>query len=213
MTGLIFFYGIFFGLVLAAPVGPVGMLCVQRTLTEGRMHGLLSGLGAAVGDAVYGIVAAFGIGAVSGWITGHQMLVRGAGGVLLLALATKSALTKPKQPKEKVIRKVRTESLVRDFLSTFFLAITNPITLIVFAGLMAGLGDADLVASPGAAVELVAGVFVGSALWWLALSAAAGYFRKYVDNGFQHGVNRVSAVVLGVFGLAALWSVVQMAGA
>ncbi|MHA1564078.1 MAG: LysE family translocator [Alphaproteobacteria bacterium] len=212
MTGLIFLYGIFFGLVLAAPVGPVGVLCVQRTLTEGRMHGLLSGLGAAVGDGVYGVVAAFGVGAVSGWITGHQPLVRSVGGVLLLVLAAKSALTKPKPPKDKVIQKVHTESLLRDFLSTFFLAITNPITLIVFAGLMAGLGDADLVASTGAAVWLVLGVVAGSALWWLALSAAAGYFRAYMDHGFQHGVNRVSAVVLGVFGLAALWSAWQLAG-
>ena len=211
MTGLIFLYGILFGLVLAAPVGPVGVLCVQRTLTEGRMHGLLSGLGAAVGDAVYGIVAAFGVGAVSGWITGHQYLVRGAGGLLLLALAAKSALTKPKQPKEKVIEKVHTESLTRDFLSTFFLAITNPITLIVFAGLMAGLGDADFVPSTGAAVLLVLGVFTGSALWWLALSAAAGYFRDYINGGFQNGVNRVAAVVLCVFGVVAVWSAFRLA--
>lgn len=211
MTGLVFLNGIIFGLVLAAPVGPVGVLCVQRTLTEGRMHGLLSGLGAAVGDALYGAVAAFGVGAVAGWITGHQSLVRTAGGLLLLALAANSAFAKPKKPKQKVIEKVHTESLVRDFLSTFFLAITNPITLIVFAGLLAALGDADLVASRGAAVWLVLGVFVGSAAWWLALSAAAGFFRDYIERGFQRGVNRVSAVVLCVFGIYALWSAFTIA--
>jgi len=212
VTGLVFLNGIFFGLLLAAPVGPVGVLCVQRTLTEGRMHGLLSGLGAAVADAVYGAIAAFGVTAVAGWITGHQALVRGAGGVLLLVLAASSAFSKPKQPKEKIIKKVRTESLLRDFLSAFFLAITNPITLIVFAGLLAALGDVDLVASTGAAVWLVLGVFVGSAMWWLALSAAAGFFRNYIDRGFQRGVNRVAAVVLCVFGTYALWSAYQLAG-
>ncbi len=212
VTGLAFLNGIFFGLVLAAPVGPVGVLCVQRTLSEGRMHGLLSGLGAAVGDAVYGAVAAFGVGAAAGWVTGHQSLVRAAGGILLLVLAIKTGMTRPRQPKEKVIKKVHTESLVQDFVSTFFLAIANPITLIVFAGLLAALGDATLVRSTAAAVWLVVGVFVGSALWWLALSAAAGLFRDYIDHGFQRGVNRVSAAVLLVFAGYALWSAVLLTG-
>ena len=84
MTDLIIINGFIFGLVLAAPVGPVGVLCVQRTLSEGRMHGLLSGLGAAVADAIYGAIAAFGVSAVQLWIVDHQSSLRTIGGIVLL---------------------------------------------------------------------------------------------------------------------------------
>ena len=195
--------GFIIGLVLAAPVGPVGVLCVQRALSEGRLHGLLSGLGAAVGDAIYGAVAAFGVVAVSRWLESHFMEVRIVGGVVLLLLATKSALTRPRPPSAKISDRVHTESLTQDFFSALALTVTNPITLVAFAGIMATLGDT----TQNGATALVAGVFLGSAAWWLALSFSVDLFRNYIDHGFQVWVNRISGVVLLAFGVGAIASV------
>ena len=210
VTDFILIQGFVFGFFLALPVGPVGVLCVQRTLSQGRMHGLISGLGAAFGDALYGAVAAFGISAVEDWITGHQDALRLVGGVvlLLLALRTVAAIIRA-QPvidgsDEKIQRRIETHSLVKDFLSTFTLAITNPITFIAFAGLLATLGFTEAGRSIGNASILVAGVFAGSALWWIALSTTANLFRPIVDGSYQSWMDRIVAFVLAGFGVYAL---------
>lgn len=203
MTDWALLNGIVFGLVLAAPVGPVGVLCVNRTLTEGRLHGLLSGLGAAIADAVYGGIAAYGIASVSMWVERHQRELALIGGVLLIILAIKSFATKPRPPSDRVARRIHTESLVQDVMSTFALAITNPITLLAFAGLIATFGSAGL-RGPASELMLILGVFVGSAAWWFALSGGASAFRQYMNGGFQRWANRASSVVLLCFGIYAL---------
>lgn len=210
VTDYIFIQGIVFGFFLALPVGPVGVLCVQRTLSQGRMHGLLSGLGAAFGDALYGAVAAFGISAVEDWITGHQGALRAVGGIILLLLALRTvgamARTRPVKDEsdEEFRARIETHSLVKDFLSTFVLAITNPITFIAFAGLLATLGFTEAGRSIGNAAILVAGVFSGSALWWIALSSTASMFRTVVDGSYQRWMDRIVAFVLAGFGIYAL---------
>ena len=118
MTDYIIINGFIFGLVLAAPVGPVGVLCVQRTLSEGRLHGILSGLGAAFGDAIYGAIAAFGISAIELWIVDHQIALRTAGGIILLLLAAKTLIVTTRRSSESRVGEVRTESLLLDFIST-----------------------------------------------------------------------------------------------
>ncbi|MDE0781425.1 MAG: LysE family translocator [Alphaproteobacteria bacterium] len=211
MTDYILIQGLVFGFFLALPVGPVGVLCVQRTLAEGRMHGLLSGLGAAFGDALYGAVAAFGISAVKDWLEAHQDGLRIAGGAVLLVLAVRTVYGKnghsSRAPKGKINEdRVVTHSLVKDFVSTFMLAVTNPITLIAFAGLLATLGITEAGASVGNASILVVGVFAGSASWWIAISTTAGALRPFVDGTYQAWMNRVSAVILFGFGFYALLS-------
>lgn len=211
MTDYILIQGIVFGFFLALPVGPVGVLCVQRTLAEGRMHGLLSGLGAAFGDALFGAVAAFGISAVKDWLEAHQDDLRIVGGVILLVLAARTLLGKSghtlRSSKHDVNEnRVVTHSLVKDFVSTFVLAVTNPITLIAFAGLLATLGITEAGASVGNASILVVGVFAGSAVWWIAISTTAGILRPFVDGTYQAWMNRVSAMILLGFGIYALLS-------
>ncbi len=196
--------GVLFGLILAAPVGPVGVLCVQRTLTEGRLHGLLSGIGAALADAVYGAIAAFGLGVVATWITDNQPLLRLGGGVLLLLLAAKTALARPRPPSDKIARRIHTNSLPEDVASAFGLALANPVTLVAFAGLLATFAGEPIRDSTSSAILLVVGVFAGSAAWWVALSAGANLFRDFVDSGFQRWANRVSAALLCAFGVYAL---------
>ena len=210
VTDFILIQGIVFGFFLALPVGPVGVLCVQRTLSQGRMHGLISGLGAAFGDALYGAVAAFGLSAVEDWITGHQGALRLVGGIILLLLALRTVVAMVQAhpvtdgSDEKIQKRIVTHSLVKDFLSTFMLAITNPITFIAFAGLLATLGFTEAGRSIGNASILVAGVFAGSALWWIALSTTANAFRPFVDGSYQLWMDRIVALVLAGFGTYAL---------
>jgi threonine/homoserine/homoserine lactone efflux protein len=210
VTDFILIQGIVFGFFLALPVGPVGVLCVQRTLSQGRMHGLISGLGAAFGDALYGAVAAFGISAVEDWITGHQGALRLVGGIILLLLALRTAVAMVQAnpvtdgSDEKIQKRIVTHSLVKDFLSAFMLAITNPITFVAFAGLLATLGFTEAGRSIGNASILVAGVFAGSALWWIALSTTANAFRPFVDGSYQLWMDRIVTLVLAGFGTYAL---------
>lgn len=204
LTDYIFINGLLFGLVLAAPVGPVGVLCVQRTLSEGRLHGLLSGLGAAFGDAIYGAIAAFGISAIQVWIADHQSVLRTVGGIVLLILAAKTMFVRARRAARAEVGIVHTESLLQDFISTFLLAITNPITMLTFAGLFVTLGVTEAGDSVDNAALLVTGVFLGSALWWFALASTANLARPYIDGSYQKWVTRISAAILTGFGVYAL---------
>ncbi len=182
----------------------MAVLCVQRTLSEGRLHGLLSGLGAAVADSLYGAIAAFGISAIQDWITDHQAGLRTAGGIVLLILAIKTLLVRTRREAQKEVGQVHTESLLQDFISTFVLAITNPLTILTFAGLFATLGVTEAGDSVDNAALLVAGVFAGSSLWWFALASTANVARPYLDGGYERLVRRISAAILFAFGIYAL---------
>jgi threonine/homoserine/homoserine lactone efflux protein len=211
VTDFVFLNGLLFGLVLAAPVGPVGVICVQRTITEGRLHGLLSGLGAAFGDALYGAVAAFGISWVAAWINNHQTVLRVVGGIVLLILAARTIMRRPRTraaagagDNDTANTGIHTESLFQDFVSTFLLAVSNPITLLTFAGLLAMLGVTHAGESVEHAGWLIAGVFLGSAVWWMALSMTAGCFRGLIDGTYDRWVTRISATILIAFAVYAL---------
>jgi len=204
----LFIKGVGFGLVLSAPAGPVGVLCVQRTLTEGRWHGLISGLAAAVADAIYGAIAAFGVSAVSGWIVEHQLSLRFVGGVLLIVLGARALYKEPMPVTQRVRERIHTRGLVEDAVSAFFLTLSNPITLFSFLTVFAALGATEAGESVDKAALLVAGVFCGAAIWWVSLSLGAHYVRDWLDHGFQQWVNRVLAVVLLAVGVGALASIV-----
>ena len=168
------------------------------------MHGLLSGLGAAVGDAIYGAIAAFGISAIQLWIADHQAGLRTIGGIVLLVLAAKTLFVRTRRTARADVGQVHTESLLQDFISTFLLTITNPITMLTFAGLFVILGVTEAGDSVDNAALLVAGVFGGSALWWFVLASTANLARPYLDGSYQTWVTRVSAAILAGFGIYAL---------
>ncbi|WP_139839581.1 LysE family translocator [Oceanibacterium hippocampi] len=192
------------GLALAAPVGPVGVLCVRRTIVSGRLSGLTSGFGAAIADAMFGAVAAFGLTLVSGFLLENQVAIRVIGGVLMLALAVRIWTTTVLESNGGRAR----ESLLRGFLTTFMLTLTNPITILAFAGVFAVLGLASELDDPLLAAILVAGVFVGSALWWIGIALGASRLKDFLDHGGLRWVNRFSALLLVGFGIYALLSVV-----
>ena len=162
--------GLVIGLVVAAPIGPVNVLCMHRTMAHGRLVGFASGLGAAVADALFGAIAAFGLTAVATFLIGQQLWMRLAGGAFLLALGTKVFLSKPSDP----AGQSDDSGLAGALATTFLLTITNPLTIVSFVAIFAGAGLARPHGDYWGAGVLVLGVFLGSALWWLVLSLVIG---------------------------------------
>lgn len=203
-TLVLFAKGAGIGFVIAAPVGPVGVLCVHRTLRHGRLAGLVAGLGAAAGDAVYGLIAAYGLTLVSDWLLAHESAVRLVGGVFLLVLAVKMLLVRQKPPsahETEVVERAEDAGLIRAFFATFVLTLTNPITIIAFLGIFAAAGAGDLSDHRELAAALVAGVFLGSALWWVILAGGAGLIRGRLEAGGMRWVGIGSGVVILGFAL------------
>jgi len=195
--------GLIIGFSIAAPVGPIGFLCIRRTLAEGWASGLISGLGAASVDAIYGCVAGFGLAFISNFLVSQQVWLRLIGGVFLCYLGLKTLLAKPAEQASPGER----NGLVSAYASTFFLTLTNPMTIISFAAIFAGLGLATTSGNYGTAGVLVLGVFSGSALWWLILSSGVGIFRAGFNPDRLRWVNRISGAIIIGFGLFALLSV------
>jgi threonine/homoserine/homoserine lactone efflux protein len=195
--------GLVIGLSIAAPVGPIGVLCIRRTLANGWRSGLVSGLGAATADALYGCIAGFGLAFISNFLVSQQAWLRLIGGVFLCYLGLKTLLAKPAEQ----AAPGKDNGLLGDYASTFLLTITNPMTIISFAAIFAGLGLAGASGDFGSAGILVLGVFCGSASWWFLLSGGVGLFRARFNPASLRWVNRISGVIIIGFGLFALVSI------
>lgn len=199
-----FLQGLIIGFSIAAPVGPIGVLCIRRTLTQGRMAGLLSGLGAATADAMYGSIAGFGLTVISGVLVDHAFWLQIVGGIFLCYLGIQTLLTKPAETA--AVTKGKGKGLLAAYLSTVFLTLTNPATILSFVAVFAGLGLATTGGNFGAALILVLGVFSGSALWWLLLSSGVSLLRSRFNPHKLCWLNRISGSILLVFGIIALSS-------
>ncbi len=182
------------GLGIAMPVGPIGVLVIRRSLTQGRTIGIASGLGAASADGMYGLVATLGLGLVSSLLTGVQFYTRLFGGVFLLYLAWTICRAKPS---EKAARGSGS-SIWGAYLSTLALTLSNPATILFFFGVVAGLGVR------GSAWAIVPGFFFGSASWWITLSLVASTFGSRLDARALRTVNLISSLVILGFALYAL---------
>ncbi|HEU5102673.1 MAG TPA: LysE family translocator [Roseiflexaceae bacterium] len=194
--------GLLIGFSIAAPVGPIGVLCIRRTLAQGRAAGLISGLGAASADAIYGCIAGFGLTFISSLLISQQGWLKLIGGAFLCYLGIRTLLSQPAE------RAAAGDAigLVGAYASTFLLTLTNPTTILSFVAVFAGLGLASMGGDYAAALLLVLGVFFGSALWWLLLSGGVGMFRARLDVRAMRWVNRLSGGVITAFGLLALAS-------
>jgi threonine/homoserine/homoserine lactone efflux protein len=209
----VFLRGLALGLAIAAPVGPIGVLCIRRTLADGRLAGLVSGLGAATADAIYGFIAAFGLTFVSSLLINYQDMIRLVGGLFLLYLGVKTLVAPvAEQPAPGLATPSPQRGLLGSYASTLVLTLTNPMTILSFAAVFAGLGVGASSGNYVSAAVLVLGVFLGSALWWLALSAAVSLLRSRVTPRGLRWVNRVSGVIILGFGVAALASLLAPRG-
>ncbi|HEX6776252.1 MAG TPA: LysE family transporter [Methylomirabilota bacterium] len=200
----IFLRGLIIGLSIAAPVGPIGVLCIRRTLADGRAIGFASGLGAATADAVYGAVAAFGLSLVTNTLVEERVWLQAGGGIFLCYLGMRTWMSVPRTASGAPPANGR--GLAAAWASTFALTLTNPTTIISFAAIFAGLGLGRSVGGYRPASVMVLGVFLGSALWWLILSMGVGLFRSSLTPHRLRWVNRGSGAIIAAFGIAALLS-------
>ena len=198
----LFVKGLIVGFCLAAPVGPIAAICVQRTISKRWLSGILSGMGAAAADAVYGAIAAFGATIISEFlITEHDWLQR-VGGVILLVLGVRLLLMHPIERRK---NGAPNRGLAGDFLSTFVLTLTNPMTFVAFAAIFATMGIGAVRGRPMLTIELVGGVFLGSAVWWVILCAGAFALRRHFDFRKLVMVNRATGVFVIAVGLVYLF--------
>lgn len=199
--------GILLGFSIAAPVGPIGLLCIHRSLQYGRRSGFVSGLGATLADTLYAGLAAFGITLVSNFLIDHEAKIRLLGGLFLIFLGLKTMQDKSKDP---VTVQDCHISLWKDFFSTFALTLTNPLTLLSFVAIFASLGLCDTTESTFNHFWLVIGVFLGSGCWWFLLSEGITLFRHKVREHHLRALNQVAGLLLVCFGLLVLFSITKL---
>jgi len=195
--------GVLVGIIIALPAGPVGVLCIRRTIFHGSLAGLVSGLGAASADAVFGIIAGFGLTVVSDVLLGYQDWLRLIGAAFLLYIGVSAFAADP-------VAQTRTqrdpEGLLADYASAFALTLTNPLTILAFVAIFAGIGFTGSEATLTRAAILVLGVWVGSLLWWVGLAFAAGLARSSFGRQHLVWINRGSGGILVICGVGLLGS-------
>ncbi|MCM3629916.1 LysE family translocator [Paenibacillus glycanilyticus] len=197
--------GVLVGLSIAAPVGPIGVLCMKRTINQGRPYGVLSGLGAASADAVYGLIAAVGFTALTNVLVDQQLWIRLIGGIFLCYLGYQSIRALPASGHDPQLN----NGLLKAYLTTFFLTLTNPMTILSFVAIFAGIQhSAD--ATIGDSLLLVLGIFLGSVLWWLTLATLVGTVRRALNQRAMRWINVLSGILLLAFGIWSIASAVRL---
>ena len=200
MQLLLFLKGLAVGFAIAAPVGPVGILCIQRSLTKGAFYGLASGLGAALADAIFGAIAAFGVSFISEFLTRLHFWFQLGGGSLLLLLGGHALLSRWRPPRTQF----EASDLAHDSLTSFLLTITNPITIFSLTAVFAAVGITRGTETFAGGALVTGGVFLGSALWWSMLSSGVNVFREAVSHDYMHWIRRASGAVMLLFGAGVL---------
>ncbi len=201
---LLFLKGFIIGLLINAPIGPIGILCIRRSFTEGRLLGFVSGLGVATADAIYGVVAACGLTFISNFLIYQQLWIRLLGGFLLLGLGMK--IFRARSVREVALPKAT--GLLSAYISTVFVTLTNPVTFLSIAAIFAALGVPGMYGNYTPIIALVFGLFIGSTLWWLLVSNSIHFFRRKKTDLELKWVNGISGVLITGFGLVILLSLV-----
>jgi threonine/homoserine/homoserine lactone efflux protein len=191
------------GVAIAAPVGPVALLCIQRALTGGWMSGMASGLGAAAADTLYGSIAAFSLSLIENFLMAHRYSIAIGGGTLLCLLGLRILMIKP----PRIIERPNNSAagLVGTFLGTLMLTLANPTTVLSFIAIFAAINISAASGDYSAAGILVLGVFIGAAIWWLCLALGVGVIRHRVDEPVLRWIARASAGLVIAFGIYTLW--------
>ena len=198
--------GLILGFSVAAPVGPIGILCINRTLNKNFTAGFVSGLGAATADLTYGLIAGLGLTAISTFLINQQVWIQSIGLVFLFYLGIKSILKKETE----IQFDTNTEKgLLKDYLSTLFLTITNPMTILFFIAVFAGLGLSRSANGASAVIQLVSGVFIGSGVWWLFLSGLTHKLKSKINKRILRKIDLASGILILVFGLLILADLVK----
>lgn len=197
----LFLKGLLIGLAIAAPVGPIGILCIQRSLHDGFKVGLMTGMGAALADGTYGLVAGFGLTSISSLLIAYQFWVRLFGGLFLLYLAIKLFFKIPQQGSSQNFDR----SPWHAFFTIYLLTLTNPATIFAFVAIFAGLGLGAINFDYMHAIILVVGITLGSVIWWILLSGVvARTLHHRLTASVMQKINRISGMIIFIFAVFAL---------
>ena len=193
------FRGMLIGLMVSVPLGPMGVLIIQKTLHKGALSGFIAGMGAACADLFYATVAAFGLGFVINTIKTHEVILQIVGGIFLLIMGLNIYFATPlKQIKAR--RRVTKKGLLGDFLSLFFLTVSNPVTVVVFMAVFAGTSVLGETPTFSTEIMLLIGVLLGGSAWWYTLSTIVNVFRKKFKLRVLVTINRVSGIIITILG-------------
>lgn len=183
--------GLIIGFAASVPLGPIGVLCIQRTLNKGRLSGFVSGLGAASSDFIYAIIAGYSVSFVTKFIEEQMFLIKIFGAAILLFLGIKIYLTNPAVQMRR--QRKRSAGIFQDYLSTFFLTITNPLAIFLFITAFSVFGSERTFITQSI---LMCGVFTGASLWWLTLSSLVGLFRKKLSLRRLYWINKIAGSII-----------------
>jgi threonine/homoserine/homoserine lactone efflux protein len=200
LDGSLFIQGIIIGLTLSVPVGPISLMCIQRSIADGRLHGILSGIGVASADSFYAAVSFLGLTIISGFIIAQQYLFRSLAGFVLIVIGIRVFLAVPSDAGARVGH----ESFLKDYLSMVAIAIANPLTLLFFMLIVPGFGIVISGSSVLSALEFVGGMFLGSVAWWIILCGTVGTIRTRISERHVRLINRVSGILISCFGAGML---------
>ncbi|MGE0630224.1 MAG: LysE family translocator [Hyphomicrobiaceae bacterium] len=194
--------GIAVGVLVAAPVGPVNIVCIQRAIERGAVAGIAAGLGAVVGDGLIALMAAMGVGAISGAVQRYRDLIQIVGGLALIAFGLKLCFTAPRL--EPFSERSREWSGIFDYLwdvpKTFILTVTNPGAVLGLIAIFGGISSFVEVSSSFDALLMVASIMAGSLLWWVTLATMIGRIRHRVTQERLRMINIAAGALLIVFG-------------
>jgi threonine/homoserine/homoserine lactone efflux protein len=202
--------GFLVGFTASIPLGPIGVLCIQKTINKGRISGFVSGMGAASADTIYAIIAGFGLSFVSNLIISHQFYLRIIGAGVLLFMGYRIFRTNPAIQMRKTIQ--QKQNLLADYLSIMLLTISNPLTIFLFGAVFAGFGIIEGNADFKALFLLVTGVFMGALLWWTLLTGAINLFRNKFRLKRIWWINKITGVMIMLFSILAFISVFFIKG-
>lgn len=206
MTFEIAIKSILIGIAVSAPMGPMGILCLQRTINKGLLSGQISGLGISIGDTLYAAIAGYGLSFVADFFIDNQAILRIAGGILLIFLGYKIFNTNPAKELRQQLRRKK-NNLIADFFSTLLLTLTNPLTIIFFMGVFAGMAVLEENSSFQATTFVIFFVFAGTIIWWVVLTTIINIFRDKITLRKIWWINKVTSTLIALLGVAAIISI------
>jgi len=200
--------GIIVGLVVSTPLGPMGVLCIQRTLNKGKSSGFSSGMGIATADAIFALIAGLGISFIIHFLSEQQLIIKMIGGLVIAFIGLKIFIANP----VKQLKKHRREgkNLFEDFISILFMALSNPLTIFLYIAIFAGLNLQDVSTGYSSALLVVAGIFIGASISWFAISIVVNYFRARIRLRRLMWINRIAGMTIILFGVFAICSLFIM---
>lgn len=207
MDLLLFVKGFVLGVAISAPLGPMAMIVVQRSLNSGRKHGLLSGVGVAASDTSYAIIAAFGLSVIIGFVTDNQIVFKLIGATVLILLGVKLSISDPVKLKRKALRRQARGNPFAVIGEMYLMTLTNPASLFLLIAAFAGFGLIQHNTPTISIISVLLGVAIGAMSWWIFLTWILSLLKKWIRLRHLFWINRIAGILIIVIGLAALASV------